>query len=163
MTEYQQHTSSSLAPNTMKQLLIFFFFGLFPLIGTAQNDSIATTSGDSIAIPTSEIVNNLVTLHKMDNLSNRYKIYPTKNVFVFIKLDTQTGRLELIQWSYIARDEFSTTLNGDDLSIHEGLNSFELYSSPNMYQFILLDKATGRTWHVQWGTKSSDLWIRRID
>ena len=31
-----------------------------------------------------------------------------------------------------------------------------------MYQFILLDKTDGRTWHVQWGEKA-ERWIRRID
>ena len=146
----------------MKQLLLFFFIGLFPIIGKAQTCSIAPNSNDSIAIRTSELVNELVTLQLMNNRTNRYKIYPTENIYILIKLDTQTGRLELIQWSLKSKDEISVTLNGNDLSIYDGLNSFELYPTKNMYQFILLDKATGRNWHVQWGTKSSEMWIKRI-
>ena len=140
----------------MKQILLVFFVALSHLVGCAQNDSLAMTTSNSIAIHASELVK------LQDNKANRYKIYPTENIYILIKLDTHTGRLELIQWSLNTDNEFSATLNGDDLSIYDGLNSFELYPTQNMYQFILLDKATGRNWHVQWGTKSSDLWIRRI-
>ncbi|MDE5808686.1 MAG: hypothetical protein K2H59_00200 [Muribaculaceae bacterium] len=146
----------------MKQLLLAFLVALSHLIGCAQNDSLAMIPDNSITVRTSELVNELVILKLKDNKANRYKIYPTENIYILIKLDTQTGRLELIQWSLNTDKEFSATLNGDDLSIHDGLNSFELYPTQNMYQFILLDKATGRNWHVQWGTKSSDIWIRRI-
>ena len=43
-----------------------------------------------------------------------------------------------------------------------GPGVFELYPTKNMYQFILLDKANGRTWHVQWGLEDEHRWIRRI-
>ena len=59
--------------------------------------------------------------------SNRYKIYPTENIYILIKLDTQTGKLELIQWSLKSKDEFSAILSNEDLSWYNGLNSFELY------------------------------------
>lgn len=36
--------------------------------------------------------------------SNRYKIYPTENIYILIKLDTQTGKLELIQWSLKSKE-----------------------------------------------------------
>ena len=145
----------------MKQLLLFFFILSCFLTGNAQTDSI-TINADSVAARTSDIVNDLLTLQLMEHRENRYKIYPTENIYILIKLDTQTGKLELIQWSLKSKDEFSATLNSDDLSLYDGLNSFELYPTKNMYQFILLDKATGRNWHVQWGTKSSEMWIRRI-
>lgn len=145
----------------MKRLLIFFFILSCFLTGNAQTDSIAINA-DSVAARTSDLVNDLLTLQLMEHRENRYKIYPTENIYILIKLDTQTGKLELIQWSLKSKDEFSATLNSDDLSLYDGLNSFELYPTKNLYQFILLDKATGRNWHVQWGTKSSEMWIRRI-
>ncbi len=47
-------------------------------------------------------------------------------------------------------EEFSVTLNGEDLSYDTGCGTFELYTTKNIYQFLLLDKVTGRRWHVQW-------------
>lgn len=42
------------------------------------------------------------------------------------------------------------------------LERYKLYPTDNMYQFILLDKFSGRHWHVQWGLSPSKRWIRRI-
>ncbi len=146
----------------MKRLiLILSFFSLF-LSGKAQSESNQTFLNDSISVYTAYLVDNLVTLEKERTLSERYKIYPTENLYILIKLDTQTGKLDLIQWSLKSKDEFNVTLNASDLSVYTNLNSFELYPTKNMYQFILLDKATGRNWHVQWSTKDSERWIRRI-
>lgn len=142
-------------------ILILLLLPLF-LAGKAQIDSISSSSNDSISVRTAELMSELITMKMKQNLSERYKIYPTENIYILIKLDTQTGKLELIQWSLKSKDEFSATLNDIDLSWYNGLNSFELYPTKNMYQFILLDKATGRNWHVQWGTKSSEMWIRQI-
>lgn len=146
----------------MKRLiLILSFFSLF-LSGKAQSESNQTFLNDTISVYTAYLVDNLVTLEKERTLSERYKIYPTENLYILIKLDTQTGKLDLIQWSLKSKDEFNVTLNASDLSVYANLNSFELYPTKNMYQFILLDKATGRNWHVQWSTKDSERWIRRI-
>ena len=58
----------------------------------------------------------------------------------------------------------TVTINSQDLRSDGGYGSgcFELYPTKNMYQFILIDKTDGRTWHVQWGTELSKRWIRRI-
>lgn len=129
----------------------------------AQLNITPSCSADSIAIYTADMVNDLVTMQMRRDLSERYKIYATENNYILIKLDTQTGKIQLIQWSLKSEDEFTVSLNKKDLSKYAGLNSFELYPTKNIYQFILLDKATGRTWHVQWGTRSSDRWIKSID
>lgn len=124
----------------MKRLiLILSFFSLF-LSGKAQSESNQTFLNDSISVYTAYLVDNLVTLEKERTLSERYKIYPTENLYILIKLDTQTGKLDLIQWSLKSKDEFNVTLNASDLSVYTNLNSFELYPTKNMYQFILLDR-----------------------
>jgi len=146
----------------MKRLILILSFFLLFLSGKAQSESNQTFLNDSISVYTAYLVDNLVTLEKERTLSERYKIYPTENLYILIKLDTQTGKLDLIQWSLKSKDEFNVTLNASDLSVYTNLNSFELYPTKNMYQFILLDKATGRNWHVQWSTKDSERWIRRI-
>ena len=48
-----------------------------------------------------------------------------------------------------------------DFRMH-GLDRYKLYPTKNIYQFLLLDKVTGRRWHVQWGFESSKRWIKRI-
>lgn len=99
------------------------------------------------------------------SLKNRYKLYPTDNIYTLLELDTQTGRIKQVQWSLDSDNEGTLTINNDDLSfgLGYGSNSFELYPTKNMYQFILIDKTDGRKWHVQWGTSGDkSRWIRRI-
>lgn len=95
--------------------------------------------------------------------SDRYKIYPTENIYNLLLLDTATGTIDQVQWSLEEEKEFSVTVNSTDLSSDEGHSNFELYPTKNFYQFILLDKTTGRKWHVQWGMDESHRWIRRIN
>lgn len=80
----------------------------------------------------------------------------------FLQLDTMTGKIEIVQWSLDDDKEGSATLNNEDLSLGTGCGTFELYPTKNIYQFLLLDKVTGRRWHVQWGFESSKRWIKRI-
>lgn len=98
-------------------------------------------------------------------LNERYKLYPTENIYTLLQLDTQTGRIEQVQWSLDADNEGSVTINDEVLS-HDFLSdvpsSFELYPTKNMYQFILIDKTDGRKWHVQWGMSDKERWIREI-
>lgn len=98
------------------------------------------------------------------SLKNRYKLYQTENIYTFLELDTKTGRINQVQWSLEDKNEGSVVINREDYSfgVGYGSGSFELYPTKNMYQFILLDKTDGRKWHVQWGMKSSERWIRRI-
>lgn len=146
--------------------MLLSYVSIFFIKSFAQNDSILISSdrNDSIAIATSNLVDKIFRVKLIEIDSNRYKLYPTENIYNFLKLDTQTGRIDQIQWSLDSKKEFSSSLNREDLSTSwsETANSFELYPTQNMYQFILLDKATGRTWHVQWGLSDNKRWIKRI-
>lgn len=146
----------------MKRFLLLLTLLSIFLCGKAQTDSIVSSPIDSVAIRTNYLVEEIVTNQLKQNLSERYTIYQTENIYNLLKLDRQTGKIDQIQWSLDSNKEFSVTLNSTNLSYFDGLNSFELYPTKNMYQFILLDKATGRTWHVQWGTESKKRWITRI-
>jgi len=100
------------------------------------------------------------------SLKGRYKMYQTDNIYTLLKLDTKTGRIDQVQWSLDSNNEGSVSINNTDLSSYGrgyGSGTFELYPTKNMYQFILIDKTNGRTWHVQWGMESAKRWIRRID
>lgn len=98
------------------------------------------------------------------SLKQRYKLYQTDNIYTFLQLDTKTGMIEQVQWSLVSDNEGSVSINIEDLTsgLGCGSGSFELYPTKNMYQYLLLDKTTGRKWHVQWGMESSKRWIRRI-
>lgn len=83
----------------------------------------------------------------------RYKLFPTQNMWTFIKLDTKTGQMWQVQYS-ISNDKerFEYDLNTNSLvSTDKELNGrFELYPTQNMYNFILLDQIDGLQWQVQW-------------
>ena len=118
-------------------------------------------------IDTLIMINNQLLEHIDIDLSlkNRYKLYPTDNIYTLLELDTKTGRIKQVQWSLDSDSEGTFTINNDDLSFGMGYgsNSFELYPTKNMYQFILIDNTDGRKWHVQWGTGGDkSRWIRRI-
>lgn len=93
-----------------------------------------------------------------------FRLYKTKNMYSFIKLDTRTGQMELVQWS-LDGNRMSYRLSNEILtsSFEEQIpGRFTLYATTNIYQFVLLDQIDGRTWHVQWGTDKEYRWIKPI-
>lgn len=106
----------------MKKILLTFVFSLVMLLGYSQ------TADD---IKRDSILNDVTSLlsdirYRMRRI-DRYKLYQTENVHIYIKLDTMTGQMELIQWSLNEDEEFSKTLNPKDLSYNTGCGTFELY------------------------------------
>ena len=154
-----------------------FFLLLISAIGVNAQTAKTATSVKSVKheqkvdsllskIDTLLMINNQLLEHLEINtsLKERYKLYQTENIYTFLQLDTKTGMIEQVQWSLDSDNEGSVTINSDDLTYGYGYGSgsFELYPTKNMYQFILIDKTSGKKWHVQWGMKSSERWIRRI-
>lgn len=85
--------------------------------------------------------------------TTRYKLYPTQNMWNFIKLDTQTGKMWMVQFSVEdSNDRFVYDLNPLYLYFNDDMvnGRFELYPTQNSWNFILLDQIDGRTWQVQW-------------
>ena len=151
------------------RMLCAFLFSSITFVLSAQSDTVQTDSiqTDTIsAVPTSKqvvvLLEDIRIRQIKETYANRFKMYPTENMYNLLKLDTQTGQIEQVQWSLDEDKEFTSTINSQDLSWENGMNSFELYPTKNMYQFVLLDKSSGRTWHVQWGLKNSERWIKRI-
>lgn len=129
---------------------------------SAQSDTAISNANDSILSYITNLVEDIDMRIYKNQTKDRYKLYPTENIYNLLKLDTQTGRIEQIQWSLDTNKEGSMTINMEDLSWDTGAGTFELYPTQNMYQFVLLDKTNGRTWHVQWGMEDKKRWIRRI-
>ena len=83
----------------------------------------------------------------------RYKLFPTQNMWTFIKLDTQTGQMWQLQYSVNDdKGRFEYDLNPNALVVNDKKvnGRFELYPTKNIYNFILLDKIDGKAWQVQW-------------
>ncbi|MBO4690871.1 MAG: hypothetical protein J5621_08350 [Paludibacteraceae bacterium] len=157
-----------------KKLILLFAACLIAVSMAAQEVSDSLIVQDSVKVqvmPTMSTMtksdslltdnNELLELIERDiSLKERYKLYPTENIYNFLLLDTKTGQIDKVQWNLEDNKEFISSVNRVDLSYSN--SHFELYPTQNMYQFILLDKATGRVWHVQWGLEKSKRWIQRI-
>ena len=153
----------------MRRFVTFTVVFLCATIGLAQ------TKQSNQQAPKDSVLNRIDSLVQITNawleqieldhsLKQRYKLYQTENIYTLLQLDTKTGMIEQVQWSLDSENEGSVTINNDDLNYGygHGSGSFELYPTKNMYQFILLDKTSGRKWHVQWGMKTKERLIRRI-
>ena len=83
-----------------------------------------------------------------------YKLFPTTNMWNFIKLDTRNGKMWQVQYSIKNEDGYrgEVVLNGSSLlpNGNGGNGRFTLIPTQNMYNFILLDQQSGNTWQEQW-------------
>ena len=94
-----------------------------------------------------------------------FRLFPTTNMWTFIKLDTRNGLLWQVQYSLNPENRMVTYLNLDRLaSVNEEVKDrFTLYPTQNMYNFILLDQVNGKTWQVQWSTEYANRGIFPIE
>ena len=81
----------------------------------------------------------------------RYKMYSTSNMWTFLKLDTSNGRVWQVQWSLDEEKRMEVDLSLRNLALEgqEVNGRFELYSTTNIYNFVLLDKELGKVYQVQ--------------
>ena len=88
----------------------------------------------------------------------KYRLSPTQNMWTFIKLNTRNGQMWQVQWSLEDNKRFVTNLISvplvdKDKEVNE---RFTLYSTTNIFNFILLDQLDGRTWQVQWSQDANN-------
>lgn len=127
---------------------IFFYTGLMlmPLFGFSQTTS--TPAEQNISTD--------------DNV--RYRLFATKNIYNFIKLDTSNGKMWQVQWGIKKNETFETILSNvslvDDSQQKNG--RFFIYPTTNTYNFILLDQIDGRAWQVQWSFDEKERLLERI-
>lgn len=146
----------------MKRILLTFLSCVLITGAFAQTNK-AEAVRDSLLEEIYDKVWSIELQMKDEEFNNRFKLYKTNNIYTFLQLDTSTGKIKQFQWSLDSDKEGYVTINDKDLSFISAKNgTFELYPTENMYQFILLDKAFGRMWHVQWGMESSKRWIREM-
>ena len=82
-----------------------------------------------------------------------YRLFETTNIWTFILLDTVTGRAWQVNYSLDATPAVRLVINGSSL-LPDGAalknGRFTLYSTNNMYNFLLLDREDSRIWQLQW-------------
>ena len=95
----------------------------------------------------------------------RFKLYPTTNMWTFLELDTATGLVWQVQYSADNDNErFKTILNDIVLNDSEQLNGrWKLYPTQNMYQFLLVDVMGGAVIQIQWSTEDNRGIVGYID
>lgn len=92
-----------------------------------------------------------------------YRLFATKNIYTFIKLNTRNGKMWQVQWS--TKDNQFQTILSDISRVEENEEKngrFFLYPTINIYNFILLDQIDGRAWQVQWSTEAKERMVIRI-
>ena len=92
-----------------------------------------------------------------------YRLFSTRNMYTFIKLNTRNGQMWQVQWSIKGSDYRFETILSDISRVdkdEEKNGRFFLYPTTNIYNFILLDQIDGRAWQVQWGNEGERAVIR---
>lgn len=88
-------------------------------------------------------------------------MYPTTNIYTFLKLDTRNGKIWQVQYS-MDENEFECILNDTELVPDGKPGQFALYPTTNNWTFILLDTINGDTYHVQWNQDKDKRGVYRI-
>jgi hypothetical protein len=93
-----------------------------------------------------------------------YRLFTTKNMYTFIKLNTRNGQMCHVQWGTGENDHFEYPLSDTSLVNKEDERNgrFFLYPTTNIYNFILLDQIDGRAWQVQWSAEEKNRLVLRI-
>ena len=132
----------------MKRNLITLIFVLFTVVSFAQSQEKSNT-----------------VLQKKVSENAIYQLFPTPNVWTFIKLDTRNGKMWQVHFSVSAEKlTGQLVLNSNSLVNEEDeiKGRFTLYKTENIYNLILLDQIDGRVWQVQWNNEQEKRFISRI-
>jgi len=93
-----------------------------------------------------------------------YRLFPTRNTWTFLKLNTRNGQLWQVQWDTgKSRFEIPLSLKPLVTAEEERHGRFFLYPTQNIYNFILLDQLDGRMWQVQWSHEMEDRLVVPIE
>ena len=72
------------------------------------------------------------------NVEPIYKIYPTRNMWNFLKLDTRNGKISIVQFSVEDNEkQFEYDLSNKALCDNNAPGRFMLQPTENIYNFIM--------------------------
>jgi hypothetical protein len=134
----------------MKTGFFTLAFALFTTISFGQNQTKPTNT-----VQQKNISENTI-----------YQLFPTQNYWTFIKLDTRNGKMWQVHFTISNEGyEGELVLNPNSLvwTEEEQINGrFTLYSTNNIYNFILLDQINGKTYQVQWNNDKNKRFVSRL-
>lgn len=147
----------------MKKLILCIAVSLISILSMeAQNfmpkDSVALSSKDSLIVGYLDIFRNQLR-------EPAYELYPTQNTWNFLKLNTVTGGITIVQFSLEAGKRFEYELDSSSklFSWDEPIcGRFKLVPTQNTFNFLLLDQIEGRVWQVQWSFEEKNRFVTRI-
>jgi hypothetical protein len=93
----------------------------------------------------------------------KFRLYPTTNRFTFLRLNTSTGFIDVVQYS--TSDAANTMIYGLSkfaLVLDGPVDRFTLYPTQNIWTFLLLDQVEGRTYQVQWSVEPEKRLVMQI-
>ena len=89
-----------------------------------------------------------------------FKLYPTRNMWNFLKLDTRNGKISIVQFSVEDNEkQFEYELSDKALCENTAPGRFMLQPTENIYNFIMLDQVSGQTYQVQWSFEEDKRFI----
>ena len=147
----------------MKRLIICVIIFL-----SAWNSSYAQspTPKDSLVLSSKDaLLFEYLDIYRSQLREPAYELYPTQNIWIFLKLNTMTGAVTLVQGGTDINKMFEVDLDSTSkiFSWDEPIcGRFKLYPTQNIYNFMMLDQIDGRVWQVQWGVEEKSRIVTRI-
>ena len=145
----------------MKKIIGLLFAVLFSAGLYAQIEQV---SQDSMS-PKDSLLFDYLETYRRQLREPCYELYPTENMWTFLKLNTATGQIWQVQYSVKGSDyRYETVLSTTQRVFGDTLicGRFELHKTQNMYNFIMLNKIDGRCWQVQWSQDRDNRAVIRI-
>jgi hypothetical protein len=112
-------------------------------------------------------INNENELVRVSNFQSptpaKFRLYPTSNRFIFLRLNTSTGFIDLVQYSTSdGANAMISKLSQSPLVLDGPVDRFTLYPTLNIWTFILLDQVEGIPYQIQWSTDPEKRLVIRI-
>ena len=102
----------------------------------------------------------------IQNKDAKYLMFTTRNINIFLKLNTRTGEIWMVQIGLGDKDAMEIKFPSWGYPLvkeeEESNGRFMLYPTQNLYNFILVDQIDGRIWQAQWSFKSENIGILPI-
>lgn len=99
------------------------------------------------------------------NINNpTFRLYPTTNLWNFLKLDTRNGKTSMVQYSVSDKSKrMEYPLSETPQCEGTTPGRFTLQPTENSYNFIMLDQLTGHTYQVQWSFDENNRFVIPIN
>lgn len=131
----------------MKKIILILFALCLSLTAMAQSDSFKATDN-------------------ANDPNATYKLYPTQNMWTFLKLNTANGKIWQVQYSVQGEEyRYETSLNLIPYAVGEKAKPgrFTLYPTENMWTFLMLDQIDGTVYQVQWSREVENRGVIQIE